>query len=179
MPSFLIFNKNPKQKNAKGFTLIELLIVVSIIAILVSIGAASFMRAQRQARDSQRKSDLGEVRSALEQFYGDNNRYPEANAGKIDCDGSAGPDTALSWGSDAFTCNSKTYLGELPGDPTSGQDYYYESRDISDSTTCTEANKNCHRFAISADLENQDDSDRDEINCNLPSTTHDYCVLNP
>jgi general secretion pathway protein G len=175
MPGFLAFNQNSKQKNSTGFTLIELLIAVSIIAILVAIGAASFLTAQKQSRDSLRKSDLGEVRAALEQFYGDNNRYPETDSGRVDCDGS----TPLDWG-DPFTCNGITYLNELPEDPTSGRSYFYEARDISDATGCSTTA--CLRFAIAADLENENDSDRDETNCDLPDppgSTRDYCVLNP
>ncbi len=62
----------------RGFTLIELLIVIAIISILISIGLASFRRAQMQSRDRQRQADLNNIAGALEQFYGDNNQYPGA-----------------------------------------------------------------------------------------------------
>lgn len=47
----------------------ELLVVISIIAILVTIGLTSFSTAQKKARDSKRKSDIKEVQNSLEQYY--------------------------------------------------------------------------------------------------------------
>lgn len=61
---------NPmKQWSNKAFTLLELLVVISIIAILVTLGLSSFSTAQKKGRDAKRKSDLREVRNALEQYY--------------------------------------------------------------------------------------------------------------
>ena len=50
----------------KGFTLIELLIVITIIGILASLTLASFGAAQAKARDGVRKSDLSQLKRALE-----------------------------------------------------------------------------------------------------------------
>jgi len=51
----------------KGFTLIELVIVISILAILATVVVLVLNPAQMlaQARDSQRMSDLGSVKSAI------------------------------------------------------------------------------------------------------------------
>jgi len=51
----------------KGFTLIELLIVIGILAILATVVVLVLNPAEllRQARDSQRLSDLGSVKSAI------------------------------------------------------------------------------------------------------------------
>ncbi|KKU14411.1 MAG: hypothetical protein UX23_C0018G0001, partial [Parcubacteria group bacterium GW2011_GWB1_45_9] len=51
----------------KGFTLIELLIVIGLLAILSTVAVLVINPAEllRQARDSQRVSDLGTVHSAL------------------------------------------------------------------------------------------------------------------
>ncbi len=51
-----------------GFTLIELLVVISIIGILAGMVVVSFTSSQKQARDTQRKSDLTQFRTALEAF---------------------------------------------------------------------------------------------------------------
>lgn len=56
-------------KNKKGFTLLELLVVISIIAMLITIGLSSFSTAQRKGRDAKRKSDIKEIQNALEQYY--------------------------------------------------------------------------------------------------------------
>ena len=63
-------------KKYTGFTLIELLIVIAIIGILISIGLASFSRAQKQAKDGEKKANIESIRGALEQYYADYNRYP-------------------------------------------------------------------------------------------------------
>lgn len=52
----------------KGFTLIELLVVISVIGILASIVLVSFGPAQKQARDTQRKSDIRQYQNALEMY---------------------------------------------------------------------------------------------------------------
>lgn len=68
---------NYKLKIKNGFTLIELLVVISIIGILVSLIAVSYTHAQRQARDTQRKSDLKQYQTALENWSSSNNNiYP-------------------------------------------------------------------------------------------------------
>jgi len=64
----------------QGFTLIELLVVISIIGILASIAMVSYTGAQRQARDTQRKSDIKQYQTSLETYAGRNNSlYPSLN----------------------------------------------------------------------------------------------------
>jgi len=57
-----------KQISKFGFTLIELLVVISIIGILAALVTVSFTSSQRQARDTQRKSDIIQYRSSLESY---------------------------------------------------------------------------------------------------------------
>ncbi len=65
----------------KGFTLIELLIVIAIIVVLSVVVIITINPAQilRQARDSQRISDLGTIRTALS-FYLSDVLSPAQNA---------------------------------------------------------------------------------------------------
>ena len=58
-----------------GFTLIELLVVISIIGILAALALVSYTSAQKQARDTQRKSDLRQYQTALESYANKNNIY--------------------------------------------------------------------------------------------------------
>ncbi len=62
-----LLDNSPRR--GAGFTLLELLVVVSIIAILITVGLSSFSTAQRKGRDSKRKSDIKEVQNSLEQYY--------------------------------------------------------------------------------------------------------------
>jgi len=52
-------------KAKRGFTLVELLVVIAIIAILASIGLASYNRAGKNARDAKKRSEIESVRQAL------------------------------------------------------------------------------------------------------------------
>lgn len=71
------------RNNKLGFTLIELLVVISIIGILAAISLVSFTTSQRQAKDTQRKSDLSQYRTALETYALKNNSLYPAGASAI------------------------------------------------------------------------------------------------
>jgi type IV pilus assembly protein PilA len=62
-----------KNKNKKGFTLIELLVVIAIIAVLSVVVILSLNPAEllRQARDSNRISDMATIKSAISLFGAD------------------------------------------------------------------------------------------------------------
>ncbi|MBI2103909.1 type II secretion system protein [Candidatus Woesebacteria bacterium] len=101
-----------------AFTLIELLVVISIIGILVTIGFVSFTSAQKQARDAQRRSDLKQFQTALEQYGNKNNGlYPSRNVS-----GGESASVILCQDLGITTC---------PSDPRSAQDpsfsYQYQS----------------------------------------------------
>jgi len=61
-----------------GFTLIELLVSVTIIGILsaIMIGYVGG-NLMKQARDSRRRSDMGTLQTAFEQYYSSNNSYAD------------------------------------------------------------------------------------------------------
>ena len=103
----------------KGFTLVELLVVVSLIGVLATLVIANLNSARERARDANRKSDLRNIQTALRLYYNDNGRYPaSASASIVAC-----PTTCV-WGS-PWTNGSVTYMGTLPDDPLSTQDYQY------------------------------------------------------
>src|SRR4030042_766547 len=96
----------------KGFTLIELLVVISIIGILAGMVVVSFTSSQKQARDTQRKSDLAQYRTALEAYANrSNGLYPEY------------PNlTDLS----ATVCPAIGFSGSCPEDPKSSAGFSYQ-----------------------------------------------------
>ena len=60
----------------RGFTLVELLVVITIIALLTTIGIVMYQNATRRSRDGRRQTDLEQVRTALELYRSDNSAYP-------------------------------------------------------------------------------------------------------
>jgi type IV pilus assembly protein PilA len=65
-----------KMRNRKGFTLIELLIVVAIIGILAAIAIPQFAAYRARGYNSAATSDLKNIKTNLEAFFTDNQRYP-------------------------------------------------------------------------------------------------------
>ena len=64
--------------NRKGFTLIELLIVVVIIGILAAIAIPKFANTKEKAYLATMKSDLRNLLTAQEAYFGDNTAYTSA-----------------------------------------------------------------------------------------------------
>jgi prepilin-type N-terminal cleavage/methylation domain-containing protein len=108
----------------KGFTLIELLIVIAIIGILMSLGFASFQRAQMNARDSRRIQDMDQMKIALEFYFENNHTYPTGVTGQIK-DAACNGGVAIGWG-DPFICGGENYMKVLPDAPGT-TDYWYVS----------------------------------------------------
>lgn len=61
-----------------GFTLIEILVSATIIGLLATIGIAGFQSVTRSGRDALRKTDLEQLRSALEIYKSEAGFYPTA-----------------------------------------------------------------------------------------------------
>lgn len=127
---------------SKGFTLVELLVVISIIAILSTIGLTIYTGAQKSARISKRIRDLAAVQTALELYYNSNKAYPCSNAvcttppaNRSECA------TQGSYPSDQVVYESSTkklvptYMVAFPSDPrmdaaNSKNCYIYKSNGI-------------------------------------------------
>lgn len=108
----VIFNK----KIRRGFTLIELLVVIAIIGILSSVVLASLNTARAKSRDTQRISNMEQVRVALEFYFDENNTYPSTSGswwGNCSSYGSHGTSGSNGWVPNI----APTYIPILPLDP--------------------------------------------------------------
>ncbi|MBI4036037.1 prepilin-type N-terminal cleavage/methylation domain-containing protein [Candidatus Daviesbacteria bacterium] len=148
-----------------GFTLIELLVTISIIAILMAISIASYDNLTKNARDSQRKSDLKQIQSALEQYYRDNTSYPLSLP-------------APSW---------SPYLNQVPTEAvdTTNHPYLYiplyVSATSANATGCDNVSNNCTKYCLFAEMEN---SSNNNLVTECPNTisgasTYHYSVSSP
>lgn len=63
---------------SKGFTLVELLVVIAIIGTLATLLLLQLGTARAKARDTKRISDINQMRTAMEQYFDDNGRYPNS-----------------------------------------------------------------------------------------------------
>lgn len=117
----------------KGFTLIEVLVATTIIAVLISIGIVSYASVNKRSRDARRRSDVEQLRSALEMYRADIGSYPD-------------PSGAFGWVdvSDltASLVTTGNYMPAIPTDPKSPTlTYRYKASSL-------------YGYCISAALEN-------------------------
>ncbi len=60
----------------RGFTLIELLVVASILVVLAGIGLVQYKNGVTRSREAVLKTDLFNMRDAIDQYYADKGMYP-------------------------------------------------------------------------------------------------------
>jgi general secretion pathway protein G len=64
------------MRRNKGFTLIELLIVMAIAVVLAAVGLALYGTAVTRSKEAALKSDLQQMRKAIDEYYADKQKYP-------------------------------------------------------------------------------------------------------
>ena len=68
-----------KMSKPHGFTLIELLIVIAIIGVLVTIVVIAIdpARVIKDSNDTKRRSELTQIKTALQLYFNERNDYPD------------------------------------------------------------------------------------------------------
>ena len=69
---------NSLYKKRHGFTLVELLVVLSILALLLTLAVPKYFTSIEKAKDATLKQDLNTLRESLDKYYADNGQYPRA-----------------------------------------------------------------------------------------------------
>lgn len=155
--------------NKKGFTLVELLIVIGILAVLATITVLVLNPVElfRQARDSQRLSDLGSIKGAITLYLTTVTSSTLQGGSGFTCGTNFGSDKAsvsapfatattlahagvftvsgAGWVAVNFASTTGgSPMATLPRDPvTTGTTYFY-------GYSCNEANK---QFELNANME--------------------------
>ena len=60
----------------KGFTLIEVLVVMTLVALLVTIALPRYFTGLQRSKEAVLKEDLRILRQAIEDYHGDKNQLP-------------------------------------------------------------------------------------------------------
>lgn len=84
---------------SKGFTLVELLVVLSIIALLLSLAAPRYFQHVDRSKEAVLRENLATLRDALDQYHADKGRWPDS----------------------LETLAQEHYLRAVPSDPITGR----------------------------------------------------------
>jgi general secretion pathway protein G len=90
-----------RRAHPGAFTLIELLVAMAIVAVLLSLAVPSYLWRIEAGQEAVLRDNLRETRDALDKFYGDNSRYPDALTDLV----------------------TRRYLRRMPIDPVTGSDH--------------------------------------------------------
>jgi len=85
------------SSGAQGFTLIEMMVVMTLIAILLTLAVPRYFSAIDNGRLNVQRQNVATIRDAIDKFYGDQGKYPQTLDELV----------------------AKRYLRELPLDPVS------------------------------------------------------------
>ncbi|MBI4865505.1 MAG: hypothetical protein HY816_01000 [Candidatus Wallbacteria bacterium] len=107
-----------------AFTLVELLVTVALLLALTMMASAVYMNYVKSGEESLVRNNLTILRSALQQFYSDNGRYPFRErdiygnpVGFLD-DTSSELTQGPRRGVNIYPRNRTKYLMEIPVDPS-------------------------------------------------------------
>ena len=149
--------KKSQPAHWRGFTLVEVLVTATIISVLTAIGIVSYTNINKRSRDTKRKSDMEQIRSALEMYRSDNGGYPNTGSG--------------SW-TDASNLSAtlvSSYMAAIPSDPKSTtQVYRYQATNL--------VSGNYYGYCVSSLIETENPTDTctpDTVN------SHNYGLKSP
>lgn len=136
-------------KKNQGFTIIEILIVIALIAILAVIFLTKFKTQIDKANDSKRKEHLDKIKISLQEYYSDNQCFPQ----NLECNQVLPP-----------------YFNPVPCDPTTKDSYLYVPET---DASCPQW------FKVYGNLQDEADPDIVKVNCQSgcgPENKYNYGV---
>lgn len=145
-----------KQNDA--FSLLEVLVVIAILATILGLSVPNFLGARSRARDTRRKAELNQMKTAFQLYFNDYKAYPASSgplnmtvvgcgaAGDVACPVSGcSADFAAGGSTDCDTANMSIYMSKFPSEY--GTSIFY-----------TQVNSGAD-FCLKTTLENASDGD--------------------
>jgi general secretion pathway protein G len=105
------------MKRIRGFTLVELMVVLTVIALLLSVVVPDYVGRLRRAEEAVLKENLMMMRDALDKHYGDAGRYPSNLQDLV------AKRYLRAVPADPFTQSASTWVAVPPDDPRKGGVY--------------------------------------------------------
>lgn len=72
-----MINGNYLNKIKRGFTIVELLVVLSVIALLLSIVTPRYLNKIEEGKEIALRQNLSVIRKSIDQYYSDQGEYPD------------------------------------------------------------------------------------------------------
>jgi general secretion pathway protein G len=102
------------MKRKSGFTLVELMVVLTVIALLLSVVVPDYMGRLKRAEEAVLQENLAVMRDALDKHYADAGKYP-TNLEEL-----VSKRYLRSIPRDPFTQSGSTWVVVPPADPQKG-----------------------------------------------------------
>jgi general secretion pathway protein G len=97
-----------------GFTLVELMVVLTVIALLLSVVVPDYVGRVKRAEEAVLQENLAALRDALDKHYADAGKYPASLEDLVS------KRYLRSIPKDPFTQSATTWIPVPPADPKSG-----------------------------------------------------------
>jgi len=104
-----------------GFTLIELMVVLTIVALLLTLAVPRYFGSIDKSKEAVLRENLNQMRDAISRYYADKGKYPES------LDALATEKYLRGVPLDPVTESDKTWIIVQPEDPQKGGVYDVKS----------------------------------------------------
>jgi general secretion pathway protein G len=98
----------------RGFTLVELLVVLSIVALLLTLAVPRYFSSIDKSKEAVLRENLNQMRDAISRYYADKGKYPES------LESLAAEKYLRSVPYDPVSESDKTWIIVQPEDPSKG-----------------------------------------------------------
>ena len=102
------------MKNNRGFTLVELMVVLTVIALLLSVVVPDYVGRMKRAEEAVLQENLAVMRDALDKHYADAGSYPN------NLEDLVSKRYLRSIPKDPFTQSAQSWVAVPPADPKKG-----------------------------------------------------------